>query len=104
MMKYIVNGIFKAVVQITIFIVSFILDLIFTLFGEITFPNFSNYAQYLQGFWDLVFQFVGYIRSIFLIDSFSMSLLFSMLILRLSYKPTISLIKMFVGWLSKLKH
>ena len=72
MMKYIVNGIFKAVVQITIFIVSFILDLIFTLFGEITFPNFSTYAQYLQGFWDLVFQFVGYIRSIFLIDSFSM--------------------------------
>lgn len=103
-MKYIVNGIFKAVVQITIFVVSFVLDLIFTLFGDITFPNFSTYAQYLQDFWDLCFQFVGYIRSIFLIDSFSMSLIFSMLILRLSYKPVISIIKMFVGWLSKLKH
>lgn len=103
----IINGLFQGLIQgvanTFIFMFTFLLDLVLTLFGEWTFPNFSTYSQFLINFWDLVFQFVGYIRSIFLIDAFSMNIILTILLIRLTYKPTISVVKWFISWFSHLK-
>ena len=99
----ITQGIVNAVISVIAFLFSFVLDLVFGLFGEITLPGFSTYSSYLIRFWDLVFDFFGWFRSVFVIDSFSITLISSMLIIKFTYKPIISIVKMFIGWLSKFK-
>ena len=103
MIESIVAGIVAAVGNLFTGIVAAILDGIFAIIGNVNLPTFSTYAQYLQDFWDLCFQFVGYIRSIFLIDSFSMNLIILSITIRYLSKPTIALIKMVVHWWDKLK-
>lgn len=103
MIESIVSGINASVGGLFIGIVEAVLDGIFAIIGNVNLPQFSTYAQYLQDFWDLCFQFVGYIRSIFLIDSFSMNLIILSITIRYLSKPTIALIKMVVHWWDKLK-
>ena len=103
MISDIVSAIVSSVAKLFIGIVFTVLDGIFSLIGNITIPEFSTYSQYLQNFWDLCFQFVGYFRSIFLIDSFSMNLIILSITIRYLSKPTIAIIKMVVNWWDKLK-
>ena len=53
----ITQGIVNAVISVIAFLFSFVLDLVFGLFGEITLPGFSSYSSYLISFWNLVFDF-----------------------------------------------
>lgn len=80
-----------------------VLDIIFGLFSFITLPDFSNYSSYIVAFWDICFQFVGYIRSAFLIGSFEMNMIYTILFIKLTYKPLIALVKLFIQWYDKLK-
>ena len=80
-----------------------IITLIFSIFGGFNIPSISNYLDTLKDFWDLVFQFIGYFRSIFLIDSISMNIIVYCLILKLVYKPGIAIYKMMVSWFGKVK-
>lgn len=98
------SGILQAITHVIFLVIGFFLDIIFGLFGDIALPIFDQtYAQYIKDFWDLCFQFVGWFRSAFCIDSFSWNLLVSMLVIRLTYKPAISIVKMFIEWYNKLK-
>ena len=103
MIESIVSGINASVGGLFIGIVEAVLDGIFAIIGNVDLPNFSTYATYIQSFWDLCFQFVGYIRSIFLIDSLSMQLIILSITIRYLSKPSIAVIKMVVGWWDKLK-
>lgn len=97
------SDIFNFIISSFMGVIAIVLDGIFSVVGLNDLPIFSDFSSYLISFWDLVFQFVGYIRSALLIDAFSMQLIYSCLFIRLTYKPVISLIKMFVGWFNKLK-
>ena len=105
MISNIITALLSVVARLVLTIIGFFLDVIFSLFGDISLPIFDqSYALYIKDFWDLCFQFVGWFRSAFCIDSFSWNLLVSMLVIRLTYKPVISIVKMFVEWYSKLKN
>lgn len=102
-LEKLLNGLLMAFVHIITLIFYWLFDILSLLYGNITVPDFSQYSIYITRFWDLCFQFVGYIRSIFLIDSLSMQLIFISLIIKLTYKPAIALVKMFVHWVANLK-
>ena len=99
----IISALIKAVFSVIVWIITFILDLIFTLFSSFAIPDFPNYAQYIETFWNTCFKMVGWLRSCFLIDAFSMEMIYLILLIKLTYKPVIALVKMFVHWFEKLK-
>lgn len=101
--KGVVNLLFEWIVGAFIYFISFILDIIFNVIGSFVFPDFNNYATIVNNFWDYVFQFIGWFRSAFLIDKVSMQMIMIILVMKLTYKPIISIIKMFVEWYNKLK-
>lgn len=104
MISSIISAILSVIARLILTVIGFFLDIIFSLFGDFALPIFdSSYAQYIKDFWDLCFQFVGWFRSAFCIDTFSWNLIVTMLVIRLTYKPTISIVKMFVEWYNKLK-
>lgn len=105
MISDILGAILRAIARLILTVIGFFLDVIFSLFGDFALPIFDqNYAQYIKEFWDLCFQFVGWFRSAFCIDTFSWNLIVTMLVIRLTYKPTISIVKMFIEWYNKLKN
>lgn len=79
------------------------IDVVFGIVGLNLIPNFATFSQHIVNFWDLCFQGIGYFRSAFLIGAFEMNLIVEILTLKLTYKPMISLIKMFIHWFEKLK-
>lgn len=101
--KGVVNLLFQWIIGAIITLLSTLLDAIFTVFGSFVFPDFQNYASVINDFWNYVFQFIGWFRSAFLIDSYSFNLIVIILTLKLTYKPLVSLIKMFIGWYKNLK-
>lgn len=80
-----------------------ILDYIFSLFNFLVLPGFSEYSSYIVYFWDACFEFIGYIRSAFLIGSFEMNIIYTILFIKLTYKPMIALVKLFIHLYDKLK-
>ena len=70
-LENILNGLAMLVVHLITLIFYWVFDIISLFYGNIIVPDFSEYSVYITRFWDLCFQFVGYIRSIFLIDSLS---------------------------------
>lgn len=98
-----IGNLISALLSLVFKLIIAVLDIIFGLFSFITLPNFSNYSSYIVQFWDICFQFVGYIRSAFLIGSFEMSMIYTILFIKLTYKPMIALVKIFIHWFDKLK-
>lgn len=80
-----------------------VLDLIFNLFGGLDLPIIDNFSNFLVNLWDKIFEIFGYFRSALLLDTFEMNIIITILTIRILYKPIVSVIKMFVGWFSKLK-
>lgn len=80
-----------------------IINGILSVFNVINLPAFDTYSAWVTNFWDVVFQGVGYIRSAFMIGSFEMNLIYLIILLKLTVKPSIALIKLFVQWWDKLK-
>lgn len=99
-LKGLVNTLFSWIFSILSFIIYYILDTLFQLLPS-DLPTYTTLSTYLHNFWDLVFSFIGWFRSAFLIDSFSMYLIILILTIRFTYKPILSIYKMIVNWIKK---
>lgn len=98
-----ISSFFSWLLSIVFSFVAQAIDVVFGVVHLATLPQLTTFSQYIVSFWDLCFEGIGYFRSAFLIGAFEMNLIVEILTLKLTYKPMIALIKMFIHWFEKLK-
>lgn len=98
-----IENLLTSLISFILNILSTVISAILSIFGNIDIPALNTFASYLNSLWDLIFSVINYLRSALLLGSFEWSLIINILTIRILYKPSISLVKMFLGWFQKVK-
>jgi len=98
-----ISNLISSGLKVVLKLIVSVLNVIFSGFSFIYLPGFDVYGGWITNFWDLCFEGVGYIRSAFMIGSFEMNLIYLIILIKLSYRPVIAVVKLFVHWWDKLK-
>lgn len=102
-MTWIVTKIFTFLISTFAKLIGYFIDLVVTLIPFSSLPDLTEYINAIHSFYQQLFSLFSWVCNALMLTKFDLKLIALSLTIKLTYKPVVALVKIFLKWFDTIK-